>query len=406
MDFSTIDLDNIFRLWYNSARANTHHKVLSDEEEHMGNSFQIGRIFGISIRIDYTWFVVFALVAGSLGVRYFPSAYSGWSSVTYWLMGVITALIFFCSVLAHELSHSLVSKARGVPVQSITLFIFGGIARISDEPKSPGSEFWMALAGPATSAGIGIVFGTLYLAIGRGKTPLAALAAWLFYINLLVAGFNLIPGFPLDGGRVLRSIIWRITGNLRKATRIASNVGRGVAYLFILWGIWTALSGNLLGGIWMAFIGWFLVNAASSSYRQLTMREMLQGVKVSQVMMSDCPRLPKGLTIRELVDGYILRTTSRCFPVVDSGSVLGIITLNSVKEIPRDQWETMKVEEAMTPFDKLRTVRTDDDLYTVMRQMTEDGVNQLPVVEDGQLMGIVARDNLVGFINARSELGV
>jgi len=371
----------------------------------MGNSFQIGKIFGISIRIDYTWFVVFALVALSLS-SYFPKVYPYWQPMTYWFMGIVTALIFFGSVLAHELAHSLVSKARGVPVQSITLFIFGGVAKITDEPKGPGGEFWMALAGPATSVGIGIIFGVLYLATGRAKTPFAALAQLLSYINLVVAVFNLLPGFPLDGGRIFRSIVWRITGNLRKATRIASGLGRIVAYLFILWGVWRVLSGNLFGGIWIALIGWFLENAASSSYRQLAVREMLQGVKVSEVMMSDCPRLPKGLTVRQLVDEYILRTTRRCFPVVDNSHVLGIITLHSVKEIPRDQWETVRVEEAMAPLDELKTVHPDDDLYTVMQQMTEEGVNQLPVVEGGQLMGMVARDNLVGFLNARSELGI
>jgi len=374
----------------------------------MRNSFQIGKIFDISIRIDYTWFVVFALVALSLGA-YFPKVYPNWSPLTYWFMGIITALIFFSSVLAHELAHSLVSKARGVPVQSITLFIFGGVARITDEPRSPSSEFWMALAGPATSVGISVVFRALYLATvatGNARTPLAALAQWLSYINLVVAALNLIPGFPLDGGRIFRSIVWKITGNLRRATRVASVVGRTVAYLFILSGIGIALRGNLFGGIWIALIGWFLENAASSSYRQLAVREMLQGVKVSEVMMSDCPRLPKGLTIKQLVDEYILRTTRRCFPVVDNSRVLGIITLHSVKEIPQDQWETVKVEEAMAPLDGLKTVHPDDDLYTVMQQMTEDGVNQLPVVEGDELIGMIARDNLVGFINARSELGI
>ena len=372
----------------------------------MGNSFQIGKIAGISIRIDYTWFVVFALVALSLGGRYFPQAYPGWPPMTHWVMGIITALIFFSSVLAHELAHSLVSKARGVPVHSITLFIFGGVARISDEPKSPGSEFLMALAGPATSVGIGVIFGAIYLATKNSRTPLTALAALLSYINLVVAVFNLIPGFPLDGGRILRSIVWKITGNLRKATRIASGLGRIVAYLLILLGVLRALSGNWFNGIWIAFIGWFLLNAASSSYRQLAVREMLQGVKVSAVMTSDCPRLPGGLTIQELVDEYILRTTHRCFPVVDNGNILGIITMHIVKEIPREQWAVMRVEEAMTPFGEMKTVRPDDDLYTVMRQMTEEGMDQLPVVEDGQLMGMISRDSLVGFINARSELGV
>ena len=372
----------------------------------MGNSFQIGRIFGISIRIDYSWFVVFALVAWSLGVHYFPHIYIDWSSATYWFMGIITAIIFFGSVLAHELAHSLVSRARGVPVKSITLFIFGGVAKISEEPKRPGSEFWMALAGPATSIGIGLFFGALYLISGRSGTPIGALAAWLSYINLFVAAFNLIPGFPLDGGRILRSIIWKITGNLKTATRIASSIGRIVAYMFIFWGVWTVLSGNWLGGIWIAFIGWFLENAASSSYRQLAMREMLQGVEVSEIMMRDCPRLPKELTLDELVHEQILHTTRRCFPVVDGNQVLGIITLHNLEGIPQDEWQNTKVGDVMTRLDDLKKLHSNDDLYTAMQHMTEEGVNQLPVVEDDQLVGMIARDNLMGFLNARAELGV
>ena len=372
----------------------------------MWNSFQIGKLFGIGIRIDYTWFIVFALVAGSLGFSYFPEVYPGWSSVRYWLMGIITALIFFASVLAHEMAHSLVSKSRGVPVQSITLFIFGGVARISDEPKGPGSEFWMALAGPATSIGLGIIFGALYLATRKMGMLFPATVELLAYINIFVAVFNLIPGFPLDGGRILRSIIWKITGNLRKSTRIASVMGRIVAYLLILLGASRVLSGNWLNGMWIAFIGWFLQNAASSSYRQLALREMLQGAKVSDVMVNDCIGLSKDLTIQELVDNYILSTIHRCFPVIDKSDVIGIVTLRSVKDIPREQWKTMTVEEVMTPFGEMKTVHPDDDLHTVMRQMAEEDAEQLPIMENGQIIGMIARDDLARFINARTELGV
>ncbi len=365
----------------------------------MRNSFQIGKLFGISIRIDYSWFIVFALVAGSLGFSYFPEVYPGWSSAKYWLMGIITALIFFASVLAHELAHSLVSKASGIPVHSITLFIFGGVARISDEPKSPGREFWMAVAGPATSIGIGVVFGVLFLITRRAWTLFPAMAELLLYINFFVAIFNLIPGFPLDGGRILRSIIWKITGNLRKSTRIASVMGRIIAYLLILLGAALVLSGYWLNGMWIAFIGWFLQNAASSSYRQLALRETLQSVKASEVMISDCPELPGELTIQELLDNYV-PNIHRCFPVMDNGRVMGIITMQSVREIPREQWKTVRVAEVMIPFAEVNTVHPDDDLYAVMRQMTEENVNQLPVVEDGQFMGVIERGDLVRFINA------
>ncbi len=367
----------------------------------MGNSFQIGKIFGISIRIDYTWFVVFALVSFSLGAHHFPTSYPGWSPVLHWSMGIITALAVFGSVLVHELAHSLVSRARGVPVHGITLFIFGGVSQLSDEPKSPGGEFWMALAGPATSIVIGVVAMLIYVATGSAGTPLAAFAQTLAYVNIVVAVFNLVPGFPLDGGRIFRAIVWRITGNLRKSTRAASIVGRIVAYLLILLGIRILFSGNLISGIWMVFIGWFLEKAASSSYRQLVMREMLQDVKVSDVMVSDCLQLSKDLTIRELVDEYMLRTTYRCFPVVDGTRVLGVIDLRGIKDIPRERWNTMRVAEAMIPFDELKSVHTDDELYTVMQQMAEQRVDQIPVVESGQLMGVVTRDNLMDFMHTR-----
>lgn len=366
----------------------------------MRNSFQIGKLFGISIRIDYSWFIVFALVAGSLGYSYFPEVYPGWSSVKYWLMGIIAALTFFSSVLAHELAHSLVSKSRGVPVHSITLFIFGGVARLSDEPKSPGSEFWMAVAGPATSIGLGIVFGVLYLATKKTMITFSALAGLLLGVNVFVAAFNLLPGFPLDGGRIFRSIIWKITGNLRKSTRIASVMGRIIAYLLILLGVARGvIFGDWFYGMWTAFIGWFLRNAALSSYRQLALRETLQGVKASEVMISDCQELPGDLTIQELLDSYV-PNIHRCFPVMDNGHVIGIIAMQSVREIPREQWKTTRVEQVMIPFAEVKAVHPDDDLYTVMRQMTEENVNQLPVVKDGKFMGMIESGDLIRFINA------
>lgn len=374
----------------------------------MGNSFQIGKIFGISIRIDYSWFVIFALVIFLFGGVYLPEEYSNWSDeyprwspALYWLMGTIIALLFFASVLIHELAHSLVSRAKGVPVNNITLFILGGVSQLSDEPKSPGGEFWMALAGPATSIGISVIALGLYMVTGRAQTPPAALFKLLARVNLVVAIFNLVPGFPLDGGRILRSIVWKITGDLRKATRAASIIGRTFAYMLILLGVGMVLLGYLLNGIWFIFIGWFLEKAASSSYRQLAMREMLQGAKVSDVMVSDCLQIPGSVTIRELVDEYVVKTSYRCFPVVEGGRVVGTVDLYSASNVPREQWNTKRVAEIITPFDELRAVHPDDELYAVMQQMAEERVDQLPVVEGGQLMGMIARDNLMDFIHTR-----
>ena len=373
----------------------------------MKNSFQIGKIFGISIRIDYTWFVVFALIVWTLGSHYFPKQYPSWSQSIYWLMGIITAIIFFASIIAHELAHSLVSKSKGLPVHSITLFIFGGVAEIADEPKKPGAEFFMAIAGPLTSFGVAIIFWLLSMVSGHNRTPFSAMMLWLSLINMTIAVFNLIPGFPLDGGRILRSIIWKITGNLRTATRSASVVGRIVAYLFILWGIWRIFAFNdVFGGIWIAFIGWFLENAASTSYRQMTLKDTLQGMKVRDIMMSDCTVLPNYLTVRELVDNYILHSNNQCFPVSDGGQIVGIITLQMIKEIPQDQWATITMGDAMIPLDKIISVHPDEEVFAVMQKMAVEQIYQLPVMENGRLIGMVSRDNIINVVNLKTELRI
>lgn len=371
----------------------------------MRNSFQIGRIFGISIRIDYSWFIIFAMLLWSLSTHYFPEMYRWRTLSTYWIMGFITAIAFFMSILAHELAHSLVSKAKGVSVESITLFIFGGVAQVTDEPRKPSNEFWMALSGPLTSLALAGIFGAFYLSLRYVATPVRAMFAWLTGINMSVAIFNLIPGFPLDGGRLLRAIVWKITGDLRKSTRVASIVGRVVAYLFVFWGLWRLFYGDWIGGVWIAFIGWFLDRAATSSYRQLALKELMQAIKVKDVMIRECRSLPKELTIRELVDGYIFHTSFQCFPVVDNNVVLGIITIQEIKQIPREQWSFVTVEDAMIPLEKMKSVKPDDDLFTVLQKMNSDNVSQLPVVENDQLIGLISRDSLINAINIKSELG-
>ncbi len=373
----------------------------------MKNSFQIGRLFGISIRIDYTWFVVFALIVWTLGSHYFPRQYPLWSQSIYWLMGIVTAVIFFASIIAHELAHSLVSKSKGVPVNSITLFIFGGVAEISDEPKKPSAEFLMAIAGPLTSFVIAIVFWLLSMVSGYNRTPFSAMMLWLSIINTTIAVFNLIPGFPLDGGRILRSIIWKVTGNFKTATRSASFVGRVIAYLFILWGIWRIFAKNdVFGGIWIAFIGWFLENASASSYRQMTLKDALKGMKVRDIMVSDCMVLPSYLTVRSLVDNYILHSNNQCFPISDGSQIVGIITLNMIKEIPQSQWETVTIGEAMFPLDKIIYVHPDEEVFTVMQKMAVEQIYQLPVMENGQLVGMVSRDNIINVVNLKTELKI
>lgn len=370
------------------------------------SSFQIARIFGIPVRIHISWLLVFVLVTWGLAGQYFPDRYPDWSAAWYWLIGVTTSLLFFASVLVHEFAHSLVSMATGVPVKDITLFIFGGAAQITSEPKSALNEFLMAIAGPMTSIALAILFGVGYLVSGLFSEPLAALCLYLAYINALLGFFNLVPGFPLDGGRVLRSILWALGGDLRQATRWASRVGQAVAYLMIFAGIWRILGSGQLDGLWWVFLGWFLDNAATTSYRQVAMRAMMEGHTVREVMSRECSLLPAGLSLQQMVDQYLLPTGRRCFPIVEGNVVRGLLTLHHVKKVPREEWATTPVEEAMTPMADLKAVSPDDELWSALEQMTEDGVNQLPVVEEGRLVGMLARDNVLTFIRTRAELGM
>lgn len=366
----------------------------------------LGRYFGISIRLHYSWFIIFILITWALATGSFRSSYPDWSPATYWGLGVATSVLFFCSVLIHELSHSLVAQAAGIPVKAITLFVFGGVSQISKEPRSPNVEFRMALAGPLSSLILGGIFWGIHVATRDVNQPAAALSYWLAWINAVNAGFNLIPGYPMDGGRVLRSIIWWRTGSLRNSTRIAAIIGRAIGYLFIFGGIFWIFWGNWLNGLWIALIGWFLETVAAGSYQQVAFQDILRGHKVSEVMTRECPAVSPKLTVEQLVHDYVLNSGRRCFPVVDDSRLLGLVTLNDIKGVPRELRLTKTVQETMTPFDKLKWVKPDDDLTDVLQILTTEDVNQLPVVENGSIVGMIARDNLLSFIRTRSELRV
>jgi Zn-dependent protease/CBS domain-containing protein len=364
----------------------------------------IGKAFGIPLRLHYSWFIIFVLITWSLAYN-FLQVYSHWGLAISIFAGVITSLLFFGSVLAHELLHSLVARAAGTPIHSITLFIFGGVSQMVDEPKKPQVEFRMALAGPLTSLVLGGIFLAIWYLIGDTSEFIKAICFWLGWINIALAAFNLIPGFPLDGGRVLRSLIWWQSQDLRKSTRIASNVGRIIGFLLIFVGIALIFFGNWINGLWLAFIGWFLENAASSSYHQLALQDILKGHHVSQLMTRDCPTIPPQITIQQLVNEQILTSGRRCFPVVQNDRVLGLITIHDIKGVPREQWHTKTAGEVMTPFANLKSVSPEEDLATVLKILTEKNINQLPVVKDGNIVGMIARDNLLSFISVRSKLG-
>ena len=371
----------------------------------MGGSLRLGRLFGIPFRLNITWFIIFVLVTISLSLYEFPSRYS-WSNVQYWVVGIATSLLFFVSVLVHELAHSLIAISSGIPVKSITLFVFGGVSEIAREAARPGVELVMSVAGPLTSLLIAALFAGLWVATRGISEPLSALGMWLGRINLILAIFNLMPAFPLDGGRVLRSLVWAATGDYRRSTRIASFIGQGIAYLMIFVGIMWVFSGNWSFGLWIAFIGWFLANSASASYRQVVFRESLKGFTASDLMTRDCPSIAPQLTLRELVQDHILPTSRRCFLVTENGRLGGIVTLHNVRGVPQQRWDTTTVGEVMTPMEKLKMVHPDDDALGILERMDGEDVNQMPVVEEGKVIGMIGRDNVLHFIRTRSELGV
>ena len=376
----------------------------------MGSAFNLGKLFGIQFRLHYTWFIIFLLVTFSLSWQVFPVLYPGWTVLVYWVIGIVTSLLFFASVVAHELAHSLVARINGIPVKSITLFIFGGVAQMAREAAHPGAELKMAAAGPACSLVIGGLFALLWLSTQGIIEPIAALAFWLAQINVVLAVFNLIPGFPLDGGRVFRSLLWRFTGNYKRSTQIAVRVGQGVGYLFILLGISVVFLRpfglDWFSGLWLAFIGWFLENAASSSYRQVQWRDALHGFSASQVMTSIYPTVPPNITVKELVQGYILTGGHHFFMVADEGRLVGILTLDNIKSVPQPSWEATQIRKIMTPADKLRVAYPDQEALSILSQMEAGDINQMPVVSGGRVIGLITRDNLIRFLRVRSELGV
>lgn len=372
----------------------------------MRSNLKLGKIAGIPIGLHYTWFIIFVLVTLSLARIFFPNGYPGWGTAVYWAMGIITSLLFFGSVVVHELAHSLVARKFGVPVKDITLFLFGGVASITRDAKQPVQELLMSLAGPMSSIGLAGLFALLGFAVQNASEPISAGAMYLARINLGLGLFNLLPGFPLDGGRVFRSIIWAITGKFERSTRIAAGLGQVFAYLFIIAGILVAITVDLGSGLWLAFIGWFMDNAASSSYRQVRLKESLSGYTAADLMRTQCASVPAGISLEQLVDTRILPEGQRCFLVTEGADLKGMVTLHEIKRVPRERWGSTHVEEAMTRVDSLHAVKPTEDAYTVLERMDGNDVNQIPVIQDGHLLGIIARDSILHFIRTKSELGI
>ena len=363
----------------------------------------IGKIFNIPIGVDYSWFLIVALITWSLAVSYFPQAYKNWSTAEYWIVAGVTAVLFFACVLLHELGHSVVAMRFKLPVRSITLFIFGGVSEITSEPSNAAAEFWIAIAGPATSFVLAAFFGVVSLVVS-GLAPLMALASYLAYINAILGLFNLIPGFPLDGGRVFRSIVWGVTHNLSRATVIAANVGRVIAFLFILFGVWQIAIGNLFNGIWIAFIGWFLESAANAQLGQQRMHSLLAGHTVAQAMSRNYAILPPNMTLQQIADEHILGSGQRFFVIESADQPLGLLTIANLNQIPRSAWGTTTASQAMTSIDQFHKLRSDEGLAEALNEMNMDKVNQLPVMSDGRLEGVLSQENVIHFLRTLQEL--
>ena len=371
----------------------------------MRPSFTFGKIFGIEVGLHYSWLLIALLIVMSLEGQ-FAAQHSDWSQAVIWSISILTALFFFVTLVTHELSHALVAKARGISTRSITLFALGGVASIEEEPHDPKTEFWVGIIGPITSALIGGVCLLLSHALASsGETPVSAMLLWLGYINLTLAAFNLIPGFPLDGGRILKALIWWFTKDAAKSTQIAARIGQFVGICFIGLGILRFFSGEGFGGLWIAFIGWFLLQAAGATRLQNFLTGILEGVRVKDLMAQDCAIVSPETNLNQFIEQHLLNSGKRCFVVERDGETLGLVTPHEIKVFDRKLWPFKTVADVMLPLDQVHTVSPSTPVMEALEKMGRDDVNQLPVVSDRHLEGVITRNNILQYLQNRAELG-
>jgi Zn-dependent protease/predicted transcriptional regulator len=374
------------------------------EKPDLRSQIKLGRVFGIQIGLHYSWFLIALLIVLSLSSQ-FHASNPEWGDGVILVMAVSTAVLFFISLLLHELAHSLVATSNNLPVKEITLFALGGVSQIEKNPTSAKIEFWMAFVGPLTSAVIGGICLSIATVLGKAAhNPGNAMLLWLGYINLSLAGFNLLPGYPLDGGRVLRAIIWWKTGDADRSTQAAARVGQVVAFAFIAFGMFRYFGGAGIGGLWIAFIGWFLLQASRESYVQVGLAHALEGVRVADVMSRDCPTVDGWLNVQNFVEQHLLRTGRRCFIVVDKGEMTGLITPHEIKEIDRARWPFTTLHDIMRPLGEVSSVTPETPLKSALESMTREDVNQLPVVSSGRLEGVLSRAEIISYLQTHAEL--
>jgi Zn-dependent protease/CBS domain-containing protein len=372
----------------------------------MPRSFKLITVFGIPIEINYTWFIIVGLVIFTLAQGVFPQSNPELPPLFHWIMATIAALLLFASLVAHELSHSLVAMRNRLPIHGITLFVFGGVAHLEKEPDSPAVEFKMAIAGPLMSFALALLFllcGSL-LSFLHSPSYIISICDYLLWINLAVGIFNLIPGFPLDGGRVLRSLVWAYTKNLKRATGVASAFGKGFAFFLMALGIINLFGGGLISGVWFIFIGFFLQEAADMSYRQVVMNKILTGVRVENIMTRDVITVPYNLFLEQLLERYFFRFRFASFPVIEDDHLIGLITLHDIKEIERSRWGQITAKEAMIPLSSALVIDKDAEVTQALTQMASSRIGRLLVVENSKLIGIVSQRDIMRLFEFKSEI--
>ena len=370
----------------------------------MNSSIRLGRVFGINVGVHWSWLFIFLIVNLSFANGVLHHYYPDWGAGQRWAAGALIAGIFFLSILAHELAHAIVANRHGLEVRDITLFLFGGVSNLTKEPPKPGIEFQVAIVGPVTSLMLGALFAAGWLAVRSPNHHLAAISANLALINGSLAAFNLLPGYPLDGGRVFRSIIWARNGDHLAATRTSARAGQWIAYGVMATGVVYALFGGFVIGIWFLLIGIFLKNASAESYEAEAQHSILGGVPVSAAMRTDIEQIPPDVSIEELVREHVLPRNAGCY-AVGVGEVLGIITLSDIHKIPQGDWTTTSVYRAMTPASQLVVVSPSDAIEAALQLLISHNVNQLPVMRGHDLLGVITRADILEFVNARQELG-
>lgn len=367
-----------------------------------GSGLKLGRLMGIPIYLSWSWFLIFILFAVTFSAQ-FSSAHPQWTSAEQWTVGIVASLLLFGSVLFHELGHSAVALRYKLPVVSITLFIFGGMAAIAREPDRPIQEFNIAIAGPAASFVLALAF--LLAAVPFSPSSMAGtICLFLAELNAVLGAFNLVPGFPLDGGRVLRAIAWAKTKDFNRATQVASRSGQTIAYLLILMGIVVAVESHyLLSGLWLVFIGWFLLTAAQQSYAQVAVRRVLDGLSAADLMSAELPTIDRSLSLEDYLH-EVLRTGRRCHLVLGNNELVGMITLHNVRHIPREDWANTSIQAAMLPKTQIQWVRANEPALEILTRMQQTDVNQMPVLSDGQVVGMVSREAMLRVIQTRLQL--